>query len=56
MCLGLCNMYIMNEVCIMKLGCKILNGDNDLWCNIMRGKYKIDNNGTQLKAKVFFII
>lgn len=35
----------------MKLGCKIMNGEEDLWCNIMRSKYRVENNIGTLQAK-----
>ncbi|CAI8600904.1 unnamed protein product [Vicia faba] len=41
----------MNQFCIMKLGSKIINGDDDLWCNIMRCKYKVEDNRGVLQEK-----
>lgn len=35
----------------MKLCSKIINGDGDLWCQILRGKYRVENNTSSLKAK-----
>lgn len=36
--LGFCDLDTMNRVCIMKLGGRIMNGDEDLWCKVLRGK------------------
>jgi hypothetical protein len=30
----------MNKACILKLGRKIQLGSNDLWCEVLLGKYK----------------
>ncbi|XP_058756323.1 uncharacterized protein LOC131629558 [Vicia villosa] len=49
--LGLRNLNIMNTACKMKLGCKILNGDDDLWCQIMHKKYNVVHNSSSLQAK-----
>ncbi|MCH82717.1 putative ribonuclease H protein, partial [Trifolium medium] len=35
--LGLRHLHTMNQACILKLGWKLASGDNDLWCEVMRG-------------------
>lgn len=39
---GLClrNLEVLNRVNIMKLGWKITTNVEDLWCKVLRGKYK----------------
>ncbi|CAI8619948.1 unnamed protein product [Vicia faba] len=37
----------------MKLGCKLINGDGDLWCRVLRGKYKLDGVSNNLEAKSY---
>lgn len=49
--LGLRDLNILNNVCIMKLGSKINNGNEDLWCDILRRKYNVEENGRRMKAK-----
>lgn len=38
--LSLCNLESMNKVCIMKLGWKLINNSNELWCSVLKGVYK----------------
>jgi hypothetical protein len=38
--LGLRRLSVMNTACILKLGRKIQIGANDLWCEVLLGKYK----------------
>lgn len=38
---GLRNLNVSNHVCLMKLGWAIYNQSDELWCNILKHKYKI---------------
>ncbi|XP_058759648.1 uncharacterized protein LOC131632954 [Vicia villosa] len=49
--LGLRDLDIMNQTCIMKLGSKIINGDDDLWCKLLRTKYKVGPCRENLQAR-----
>ena len=33
----------MNKVCGMKLVWKLLSGEEDLWCIVLKSKYKVSN-------------
>jgi hypothetical protein len=33
----------MNEACLIKLDWKLKNGDNALWCSVLKGKYDRSN-------------
>ncbi|CAK8538825.1 unnamed protein product [Lathyrus sativus] len=37
--LGLKILVINSETCLLKLGWKFMNGENGLWCDVLRGKY-----------------
>ncbi|CAJ2675557.1 unnamed protein product [Trifolium pratense] len=37
--LGIRNLEIMNQACLLKLGWKIKNDSSDFWCDVLRGKY-----------------
>ncbi|KAK2422286.1 Polynucleotidyl transferase, ribonuclease H superfamily protein [Trifolium repens] len=37
--LGLRRLDIMNQACLLKLGWKMYIGANDLWCQVLKGKY-----------------
>lgn len=39
--LGLRKLGTMNHICIMKLGGRIMNGEEDLSCRVLKGKYKV---------------
>lgn len=41
----------MNQACIMNLGRMLLNGDEDLWCELLRKKYKIETMDGMLRVK-----
>lgn len=49
--LGMRDLNTMNQTCIMKLGCKIINVEDDLWCKVLRHKYKVDRIDGNLQAK-----
>lgn len=49
--LGLRDLNAMHEACVMKLGCKIINNENELWCDILRTKYKAGESNSMLRAK-----
>lgn len=51
--LGIRDLDIMNQACIMKLGCKIINGDYDLWCRVLIGKYNVDESCSTIQAKSY---
>lgn len=38
--LGLGKLDVMSIACIMKLGWKILSNADDLWCKVMKNRYK----------------
>ncbi|PNY17666.1 ribonuclease H [Trifolium pratense] len=37
--LAIRDLYTMNRACTMKMGWQLRNGDNSLWCKILRSKY-----------------
>jgi hypothetical protein len=37
--LGLRKLDIMNQACLIKLGCKVFSGADEYWCEVLRGKY-----------------
>lgn len=37
--LGLKNLHVMNQACLIKLGWQLRSGQNSLWCNVLLGKY-----------------
>ncbi|PNX79184.1 ribonuclease H, partial [Trifolium pratense] len=37
--LGLRKLDVMNKACLLKLGWKVQNGSDELWCKVLRGKY-----------------
>ncbi|XP_058784072.1 uncharacterized protein LOC131658836 [Vicia villosa] len=41
--LGLRDLGLMNQACILKMGSKVINQDPDLCCSVLRGKYKTTN-------------
>lgn len=41
--LGLRRLDNMNKACIMKLGWKLHNNPNELWCKVLKGKYNYTN-------------
>lgn len=49
--IGLRNLEDLNKVCVMKLGWKITSNTINLWCNIMRDKYRITKNTIPLMYK-----
>lgn len=49
--LGLRDLSVMNQACIMKLGCKILNNEEDMWCTIVRSKYMENRFNDSIQAK-----
>jgi hypothetical protein len=40
--LGLRNLEVMNQACLIKLVWKLSSGAEEYWCNIMRSKYADD--------------
>lgn len=41
----------MNQACILKLGCKIINRDEDFWCNVLRSKNNCNTLDGNLTTK-----
>jgi hypothetical protein len=41
--LGIRNLEVMNQACLLKLGWKFHNGSSDFWCEVLRGKYGVDS-------------
>jgi hypothetical protein len=41
--LGLRKLDVMNKACLSKLSWKLQTGSSDLWCHVLRGKYKMEN-------------
>lgn len=41
--LGLKNLVVNNQACLLKLGQKLMNRENKLWCNALRRKYAKGN-------------
>jgi ribonuclease HI len=39
--LGLRNLDVMNQACILKLGWKLNYGSTDFWCQVVKGKYGV---------------
>ncbi|KAK2394949.1 hypothetical protein QL285_056723 [Trifolium repens] len=37
--LGIRNLEAMNQACLLKLGWNFKHGENDFWCEVLRGKY-----------------
>lgn len=36
---AMCNLKHMNSACLMKLGWSLRNNGNNLWCQVLGGKY-----------------
>jgi hypothetical protein len=49
--LGLRKLNVMNQACLLKLGWKLINGCNDFWCEVLKGKYGITNLDSVNTAK-----
>lgn len=49
--LELRNLEIMNEACLSKLGWKLHNEGEDLWCRVMWGKYGRDHDISNMSLK-----
>lgn len=48
---GLRDLNVLNQVCLMKLGWNMLNHSNDLWCQVLRRKYNIQDNTKSLNSQ-----
>lgn len=50
--LGIRQLDIMNQACLMKLGWKMINKANDLRCRILQSKYRVEEfqHGNQIKS------
>lgn len=46
--LGLINLVVMNKACLFNLGWKLMTNDNNVWCQIIRGKYDRGNSNLDL--------
>lgn len=38
----------MNKACLSKLGWKLMTGDNNMWCQVVRVKYDRENNNLHI--------
>jgi hypothetical protein len=43
----------MNEACIFKLGWKLQSSSQDFWCEVMCGKYKMNDRSCDVVAKPY---
>jgi hypothetical protein len=49
--LGMRRLDEMNKACLLKLGWKFNRGDNDFWCEVLRGKYGLVRLNLETNAR-----
>ncbi|XP_058771248.1 uncharacterized protein LOC131644704 [Vicia villosa] len=49
--LGLLRLHVINKACILKLVSRLHSTSQDLWCQVLRGKYQQDNGSNHMDVR-----